>query len=67
VPDDVSVLGHDDIEAARHYTPSISTIRVPKYRLGYESASCLMDLIRNKRKKNTTNTVYKPELVERET
>lgn len=67
VPDDVSILSHDDIEAARHYIPSISTIRVPKYRLGYESASCLMDLIRNKRKKNTTNTVYEPELVVRET
>jgi LacI family transcriptional regulator len=67
VPDDVSVLGHDDIEAARHYTPSISTIRVPKYSLGYESASCLMDLIRNKGKKNTTKTVYEPELVVRET
>lgn len=67
VPDDVSVLGHDDIEAARHYTPSISTVRVPKYRLGYESASCLMDLIRNKGNKNTTNTVYEPELVVRET
>jgi LacI family transcriptional regulator len=67
VPDDVSVLGHDDIEAARHYTPSISTIRVPKYSLGYESASCLMDLIRNNGKKNTTNRVYEPELVARET
>lgn len=67
VPDDVSVLGHDDIEAARHYTPSISTIRIPKYRLGHESASCLMDLIRYKGKKKTTNTVYEPELVVRET
>ncbi len=66
VPDDVSVLGHDDIEAARYYTPAISTIRIPKYRLGYESSSCLMDLIRGKGKKRATNTVYEPELIIRE-
>jgi len=67
VPDDVSVLGHDDIEAARHIVPSISTIRVPKYRLGHESASHLMNLIRHRGIQNTTNTVYEPELVVRNT
>lgn len=67
VPDDVSVLGHDDIEAARHHTPSVSTIRVPKYRLGYESASCLMGLVRQGREGSKTAMVYEPELVARET
>ena len=65
VPEDVMVLGHDDIPEARHFIPSLSTLRVPKYKLGYESATFLMELIMEE----TTPSryvVYNPELIIRE-
>ncbi len=66
VPTDISVLGHDDIEEAKHFVPAISTIRVSKYRLGYESAECLIEKIRNK-DSASKSVIYNPELIVRET
>lgn len=34
VPEDISLIGFDDIQLAAIYTPSLSTISVDKYRLG---------------------------------
>ena len=65
VPDDIAVIGHDDVESAQYFTPSLSTIRVPKYKLGFESAECLIHMIQhNNARKN--QMVYEPELVVRE-
>ncbi|MEW5816228.1 MAG: LacI family DNA-binding transcriptional regulator [Spirochaetota bacterium] len=66
IPQDISVLGHDDIAEARHFIPSLSTVRVPKYKLGFESASCLVELIQEG-KGVSKNVVYNPELIGRET
>ncbi len=66
VPADVTVIGHDDIDESSMLVPALSTIRVPKYSLGYESASSLIHFIeqRDTFKKSILNT---PELVIRET
>ncbi len=65
IPDDIRVLGHDDVADARYYTPTLSTIRVPKYRLGYESATELVALIKDS-KAPEKNVTYRPELIIRE-
>jgi len=63
---DIRVLGHDDIADSKFYTPALSTISVPKYRLGYDSAIELIGLIENSDTPERT-VIYRPVLVERET
>ena len=66
VPDDVAVIGHDDVENAQYFTPSLTTIRVPKYKLGFESAECLIKMIRHDQTDLKNQIIYEPELIVRE-
>ncbi|WP_405057726.1 LacI family transcriptional regulator [Kribbella sp. NBC_01505] len=45
VPDELSVLGVDDIEMSRMAIPSLSTIRLPKQRAGQIAVEILLGLI----------------------
>jgi LacI family transcriptional regulator len=68
VPDDVSVVGHDDVEVAQSFIPRLTTVQVPKYRLGLESARALLELIEPGPEASLPQkVVYEPELVVRET
>ncbi|MBY6196263.1 substrate-binding domain-containing protein [Vibrio hangzhouensis] len=42
VPDDLSVIGYDDIHIAKYMTPSLTTIHQPKYRLGKAAVETLL-------------------------
>jgi len=42
VPDDISVMGFDDIELAKSYNPSLTTIKVPKRRMGSLAVNVLI-------------------------
>jgi DNA-binding LacI/PurR family transcriptional regulator len=42
VPDDVSVIGFDDIEMACHSNPPLTTIAPPKYEMGRRAADLLL-------------------------
>lgn len=66
VPDDVAVIGHDDVETAQYFSPSLTTIRVPKYTLGADSAECLIKMIQHEQAELNTQVVYEPELIVRE-
>ncbi len=66
IPEEITIIGHDDIDEAAMLIPSLTTVRVPKYSLGFESASSLIHLIEGK--DNFTKTItYTPELIIRET
>ena len=43
VPDRVSVVGFDDIPAATHMTPALTTVAVPLHRLGRAAVELLLD------------------------
>lgn len=46
VPEDVSVVGFDDIEMASYVDPPLTTVRLPMMELGYEAARMLTRLLR---------------------
>ncbi len=64
VPDDISVVGCDDIHQAAFVTPPLTTVRTPLYDLGKRSAQCMIDLIRRKVKQ--CHEILPVELVTRE-
>lgn len=46
VPDDVSVVGTDNISVSEFYTPPLTTVDVPKAELGRRAADLLMRLLK---------------------
>jgi LacI family transcriptional regulator len=64
VPDDVSVVGFDDILAAEFYTPRLTTIRQPLQQMGAVAASLLLEKIKGAKTADLTR--IEPELIERE-
>jgi LacI family transcriptional regulator len=47
VPDDISIIGFDDIEMCKYFSPSLTTIKQNKEELGREAAEGLIRLIEN--------------------
>jgi DNA-binding LacI/PurR family transcriptional regulator len=64
VPQDLSVIGFDDLDIASFYHPSLTTVRQPIYQIGRSAAKMLYSLIQ--RKENIQAQVLEPELVIRE-
>jgi len=67
VPEDVSVVGFDDIQSAAFCTPSLTTVRQPLNEMGKRGARILLERIANPDKTELANeVVMEPELVVRE-
>lgn len=64
VPDDVAVVGYDDIPLAALVTPALTTCRVPRYELGSQTVSLLLDQI-NDCLDDCEEIVLAPELIVR--
>ena len=64
VPEDVSVLGFDDIQAASYIVPSLTTIRQPLERMGALAANCLLKKLAGEKQPETVKV--DPELIVRE-
>jgi len=65
VPQDISVMGFDDIPGAALQTPSLTTIRQPLNRMGEVAAQSLLERIEG-RKEYPAEIAIEPELVVRE-
>jgi LacI family transcriptional regulator len=48
VPEDIAVVGFDDIPTSRYLTPSLTTVRAPIETAGYRAARHLVQLIRTR-------------------
>ena len=48
IPQDVAVCGFNDLPASAWMMPSLTTIGTPRYRIGFEAASLLLQLIAGK-------------------
>jgi DNA-binding LacI/PurR family transcriptional regulator len=66
VPEDVSVVGFDDIQSAAYSTPSLTTVRQPLFEMGQRGAQILLERIANREVPYPAEIVMAPELVVRE-
>jgi DNA-binding LacI/PurR family transcriptional regulator len=66
VPEDVSVIGFDDIQSAAYQNPSLTTVRQPLRQMGVIAAETLLARINSPREADYPKTiVVKPELIVR--
>jgi DNA-binding LacI/PurR family transcriptional regulator len=64
VPEDVSVLGFDDIQSAAYHVPSLTTIRQPLQQMGNTAAQMLLKKLAGEKVPRLVQV--DPELVVRE-
>lgn len=67
VPDDIQVIGFDDIEFSKRFVPPLTTIRQDRKQLGEIAAEELIDIIENGIKPNKTIERVPVELISRQT
>lgn len=65
IPQEISVVGFDDIYLSSLVTPSLTTVRQPSYDMGYSSVETLINLIEHKKMTNHKVKI-KPQLIVRE-
>jgi DNA-binding LacI/PurR family transcriptional regulator len=64
VPQDISVVGFDDLEMSAYYHPALTTVRQPSELVGRRSFEMLLQLIKGN--KNVKSQLLSPELVIRQ-
>ncbi len=64
VPEDVSIIGFDDILEGKFVTPQLTTIRQPKYELGALAAHLIFRML-NGEEVNRASKLY-TELIQRQ-
>ncbi len=64
VPEDISVIGFDDLDIARYFNPPLTTIAQPLEELGRLATEALLERMAHKRKHVPSRTL-RPSLVER--
>ena len=58
VPKDFSVVGFDDIAFAKNITPALTTLRQPRFQIGENAMSKLLDLIADPNSDNPTQLLH---------
>lgn len=66
VPQDIAVVGYDDVDFANVLSPPLTTIRQPKYELGYKAAQLLLEETRQPDQHTHQQVIFQPELLVRE-
>ncbi len=66
VPDDISIVGNDDIPFARHIPVQLTTIHAPMFELGRKAAEILIQSIESHESLSIKNVMLDVEFVVRE-
>jgi LacI family kdg operon repressor len=67
IPEDVALVGIDDVPFAEIYSPALTTVAQPAYEMGERAANLLFDYIRNKERANPAQVFrFEPQLIIRE-
>ena len=64
VPDDVGIIGFDDLEFSSLTNPPLTTIRQPRYQMGQKAMEVLTDILRDEAE-NGIKIPLAPELIVR--
>jgi LacI family purine nucleotide synthesis repressor len=64
IPDEMSVIGYDNIEISEYFSPPLTTIHQPKRRVGKNAFEILLQRIKNKEHERRVFEMH-PEIVER--
>jgi LacI family transcriptional regulator len=65
IPEDLSVVGYDDIDAAAYFNPPLTTVMYPKQAMGEGAARLLINLVRSEVRSVPSTTLLPIELIER--
>jgi len=65
IPEDVSVIGYDDIDFAANATVPLTSIAQPKYQLGYAAAELVISECENPKKHAHQKIQFQPHLIVR--
>lgn len=57
VPDDLSIVGFDDLDIAAYYIPALTTIHQPRRKVGAQAAQLMLRLIDGEKPKTTRNQI----------
>jgi LacI family transcriptional regulator len=66
IPEDVSVVGFDDISAARYSYPALTTVRQDPVALGTRATAMIIEALERKRPVDGQHTLHPVELVRRD-
>ena len=66
VPDDISIIGFDDVPMAAYTTPSLSTVQSDSYAVGQKAAEILLTMIDSEEEPLVNSYVAKFKIMERE-
>jgi LacI family transcriptional regulator len=66
IPDDIAVLGYDDLSLTRFLRPSLTTVRQPNSEIGNKAAEIVLNNIKDPSCWTPQTVVLKPELIIRE-
>lgn len=62
LPDELSIVGHLDLEASSYMEPALTSLAVPTYRVGAKAAQMLFDLMQGQ---PVTNMSFAPQFIGR--
>ncbi len=62
IPEDMSVIGYDNIELANYFSPPLTTVHQPKRRLGEQAITILLERMKNESSAPMTFEMH-PEMV----
>lgn len=65
-PDDISVIGFDDISGAEYCIPRLTTVRQPLQQMGIQAAQILIERVEREDQVTARNLRFEPELIVRE-
>ena len=67
IPQDIAIVGYDDIEISEFLFPPLTTVRHPSHEIGKTATRILIDRLESEDESELKRVVLKPELIIRQT